>query len=241
MSDDLRQRLDQLATELTQGASVPPPTAIQRRAHHHRRRQLAVGTMLLVALAGVWAGPGTDLLDRPRPKGLSSGPPTTLVAPAPKLPKVTEGEFAAVIQDPPPGFPQRIRGRITACGKIDMPTFAYPQMVIGEARYQSQWAVFNVLPFPAVKQPPVQIRVPSVSLSRTPLDGNGGEGQPFLSAERPQTRLNLDRADARRGSIVGAYRVIRYVHSGSTTAIQTIRELTGAQLAMAWDCGRFGR
>jgi hypothetical protein len=241
MSDDLRQRLDRLATELTRDARIPPPEAARRRGRRHRRRQAALGALLVAAVAGVAAGPGAGLLDRPPATVVPSGPPTTVAAVALAAPTVGSGEFAAVIQDPPAGFPARLRGRITGCGPIDMPTFAYPQLVIGEARYQGKWIVLNVAPFPATREPRVELPVPWLSASRVPLDGNGGEDWPRLSAEQPHTRLHLERADGSRGSITGAYRVVRYLDNGSTTTVETVRELAGAQLAMAWDCGRFGR
>jgi hypothetical protein len=162
--------------------------------------------------------------------------------PALAAPTVGRGEFAAVIQDPPAGFPARIRGRVTGCGPIDMPTFAYPRLVIGEVRYRGTWVVFNVSPFPATRKPPLEHRVPWVRVSRMPLAGVGGEEWPMLSAEQPQTRLELERADGSRGSIVGAYRVIWHVlHNGSAVRTETVRQLTGAQAAMAWDCGKFLR
>jgi hypothetical protein len=93
---------------------------------------------------------------------------------------------------------------------------------------------------PATKQSPLKLRAPSVSPRRVPLDGNGGGDWPLLSAEQPRTHLALERADGSRGSIVGAYRVVRHLGTGSTTTVETVRELTGAHLAMAWDCGRLG-
>jgi hypothetical protein len=64
----------------------------------------------------------------------------------------------------------------------------------------------------------------------------------MLVAEQPHTRLDLERADGSRGSIVGAYRVVRQVfENGSAVGDETVRELTGAQVAVAWDCGRFPR
>ena len=145
-------------------------------------------------------------------------------------------------QDPAAGFPARIRGRITGCGPIEMPTFALPQLVIGEVRYRGRWVVVNVAPFPATREPPVKHGVPWVSVNRVPLDGNGGLDWPLLVAEQPHTRLVLERADGSRGSIVGAYRVVRQVFkNGSAVGDETVRELTGAQVAVAWDCGRFPR
>jgi ferric-dicitrate binding protein FerR (iron transport regulator) len=76
MSKDLERRLDRLATELTQGAVAPPPAAARRRGRRHRRRQLALGAVLVVAVAGVWAGPGAGLLDRPgSPSAAPERPP----------------------------------------------------------------------------------------------------------------------------------------------------------------------
>ena len=239
MSKDLERRLDRLATELTQGAVAPPPAAARRRGRRHRRRQLALGAVLVVVVAGVWAGPGAGLLDRPGSPSAAPGAPSTVAAPPLAVPKVAEGQFAVMIQDPPGGFPRRIQGPITNCGRIDTGANLYPQMVVGEVRYQAKILVVNVLPQPAVKEPPLQprnFRTPWAVASLRPLDGNGGEDQPFLVAEQPQAHLQVDRADGTKGSIVGAYRVVRGVRSGAATTIQTIRELTGAQLAMAWNC-----
>jgi hypothetical protein len=81
-----------------------------------------------------------------------------------------------------------------------------------------------------------------VSVHRIPLDGNGGLDWPLLVAEQPHTRVDLVRADGSRGSIVGAYRVVRHVvKDGSVIRDETVRGRTGAQVAMAWDCGRFPR
>jgi hypothetical protein len=162
-----------------------------------------------------------------------------VAAPPLAVPKVAEGQFAVMIQDPPGGFPRRIQGPITNCGRIDTGANLYPQMVVGEVRYQAKILVVNVLPQPAVKEPPLQprnFRTPWAVASLRPLDGNGGEDQPFLVAEQPQAHLQVDRADGTKGSIVGAYRVVRGVRSGAATTIQTVRELTGAQLTMAWNC-----
>jgi hypothetical protein len=42
--------------------------------------------------------------------------------------------------------------------------------------------------------------------------------------------------------VLGAYRVIRHVFdNGSVVRTGTVRQLTGAQAAMAWDCGKFLR
>ena len=103
MSKDLERRLDRLATELTQGAVAPPPAAARRRGRRHRRRQLALGAVLVVA--GVWAGPGAGLLDRPGSPSAAPGAPSTVAAPPLAVPKVAEGQFAVMIQDPPGGVP----------------------------------------------------------------------------------------------------------------------------------------
>src|SRR5215208_5237558 len=138
MSKDLERRLDRLATELTQGAVAPPPAAARRRGRRHRRRQLALGAVLVVAVAGVWAGPGAGLLDRPGSPSAAPGAPSTVAAPPLAVPKVAEGQFAVMIQDPPGGFPRRIQGPITNCGRIDTGANLYPQMVVGEVRYQAK-------------------------------------------------------------------------------------------------------
>jgi hypothetical protein len=52
-----------------------------------------------------------------------------------------------------------------------------------------------------------------------------------------RTHLVLERADGSRGSIVGAYRVVRHLGTGSTTTVETVRELTGAQLARPGTAG----
>ncbi|HEV3015038.1 MAG TPA: hypothetical protein VG499_17320, partial [Actinomycetota bacterium] len=152
-----------------------------------------------------------------------------------------EGEFAVIVQDPPSGFPGRLRGRLISrnCGKTDTGAHVYRQLVIAELPYQGKLLVFNVLPWPATKEPPLQprnLQAPWAINSRLRLDGED-DGSPTLVAERPQTRLELARADGSKGSIVGAYRVVRYVSGGSTTTVDTVRDLTGAQLAMAWNCG----
>jgi hypothetical protein len=166
-----------------------------------------------------------------------------VAVPALAAPAVAEGEFAAVIQDPPAGFPARIRGRMRrgTCGPIDVPGLAFPRLIIGEVRYRGRLVVFNVAPFPATRDaPPVRRRVPWVTVRRTPLDGNGGLEWPSVSAERPDTRLTLERADGGRGSIVAPYRVVRAVYRGeSIERVETVGERTGAQVAVAWDCGRF--
>ena len=240
---DLRERLDRLATELTQGAPMPPPEVARRRGRRHRRRRVALAAVLVVAVAGISMGVGTGQLGRrPAPGVATPGPPATVFTPALAAPTVGKGEFAAVIQDPASGFPARIRGRITGCGPIEMPTFALQQLVIGEVRYRGRWVVVNVAPFPATREPPVKHGVPWVSVNRVPLDGNGGLDWPLLVAEQPHTRLVLERADGSRGSIVGAYRVVRHVFKdGSVVRDETVRERTGAQVAVAWDCGRFPR
>jgi hypothetical protein len=121
---DLRERLDRLATELTQGAPMPPPEVARRRGRRHRRRRVALGAVLVVAVAGISMGVGTGQLGRrPAPGVATPGPPATVFTPALAAPTVGKGEFAAVIQDPASGFPARIRGRITGCGPIQMPTF----------------------------------------------------------------------------------------------------------------------
>jgi hypothetical protein len=239
MTDDLQQRLDRLATELTAASTVPPPAAVRRLGRRRRYRQVVLLAVVAVALAGLAAGPGDGLLGRGDAPAGVAGPAAT--APALQPPRAARGQVAVVIQDPPPGFPERISGRISArnCGGLDTGANIYRQLVIAELPYRGQRMVFNVLTWPATKEPPLQprnFRAPWVVASRQPPDGNGGEDRPFLVAERPQTRLHLDRADGTRGSIVGAYRVVRGVSRGSTTTIETVRNLTGAQLAMTWNC-----
>jgi len=240
MTDDLEQRLDRLAAELTATATVPPPSAVWRRGWRRRRRQLALATVLAVAVAGLAAGPGAGLLERSDPPATVAGPPTTVTVAVLQPPQVAERQFAVVIQDPPPGFPKRLRGRMLSrnCGKVDTGTHLYRFMVIAEARYRGKLLVFNVLPWPATKEPPVKPRnfqAPWVSASRLRLDGED-DGAPDMIAERPQTLLKLDRADGTKGSIVGAYRVVRSVSTGTTPAVATVRGITRAQLAMSWNC-----
>jgi hypothetical protein len=238
MTDDLRQRLGRLATELTATSTVPPPAAIRRLGRRRRYRQLALVAVVAVALAGLAAGPGGGLLGRDDAPAGVAGPATTVAAPALRPPQVAEGRFAAVIEDPPAGFPQRLSGRVTGCSGIDMPGRSYRLLVIGEVKYRGRLMVVNVLPWPAVKEPPLQprnLQAPWAVVSRLRLDAEDF-GSPDLVAERPQTRLDLDRADGTKGSIVGAYRVVQFVHRGSTSTAHTVRDLTGAQLAMAWNC-----
>ena len=243
MADDLGQRLDRLAGELTATATVPPSAAVRRRGRRRRRGQLALVTVLAVVAAGLIAGPGASLLERSDPPATVGAPPTTVAVPALQPPEVAEGQFAVVIQDPPPGFPERLRGRILPrnCGKVDTGANVYRLLVIAELPYRGQRLVVNVLPWPATKEPPLQprnFRAPWVVASRQPPDGNGGEDRPLLIAERPQAHLVLDRADGTKGSITGAYRVVRTVTTGTSPTVEIVRDLTGAQLAMTWNCTR---
>jgi Sigma-70, region 4 len=113
VADQLRIPAGTVKTRLARGRA-----ALVRR---HHRRQAALGAVLVVAVAGVLAVPGAGLLDRRQATVVTPGPPTTAAVPALAAPTVGRGEFAAVIQDPPAGFPARIRGRVTGCGPIDMP------------------------------------------------------------------------------------------------------------------------
>jgi hypothetical protein len=242
MTDDLRQRLDRLATELTETATIPPAASARRRGQRRQRRQLAVVAVVAVALTGIAVAPGAGLPEWGDTVAPAVGPPVTVAVPTLRPPRVAENEFAVTIQDPPSGFPERLRGRLLSrnCGETDTGAHVYRQLVIAEVRYRGEWRVFNVLPWPAVKEPQLQpqnLRAPWAAASRLRLDGSEDPRWPFLIAERPQTRLDLDRADGSKGSIVGAYRVVRGVRRGSATTVETVRGLTGAQLAMAWNCG----
>ena len=165
----------------------------------------------------------------------AAGPPASAAPATLQPPRVAAGEFAAIIQDPPRGFPGQLRGRIGSCGRVDTGARGDRLRVLAEVPYRGGLVVFTVMPWSAVKEPPHSL-LPSAGAHLVPPGGNRGEVPPFLTAEPSHTHLEIGNADGTNGRIVGPYRVVRAVKKATNHTVMTPGELTGAQLAMAWNC-----
>jgi hypothetical protein len=221
---DLRPRLERLANELTRDALAPPPA------------------IALVALT-VWQGDG--LLDR----GRSTIPPVAPV-PAPKPPTTklrlqplppphaAPGQSAVVIQDPPLGLPAKMHTWLTECKEIkfghgghefQVPSFqikrgdkriiwfVYPLGPVGSKRYKGPWANIQ-------------------TWTEDPKNPKDPATFPFVEVYGPQVQVHLSKQNGRKGTIVGPYSIIQPVTTAQGTVYKTLRQPTGAQVAIAWNC-----
>jgi hypothetical protein len=231
---DLRPRLERLANELTRDALVPPPAAAHRRGRRRQRRQAAGAGLLAIALVAFTVWPGAGLLEHGRP---TVRPVAPAPAPAPKLrplrpPFAAPGQSAVVIQDPPLGLPAKMHTWLTECKEVkfghggrefQVPSFqikrgdkriswyVYPLGPVGSKRYKGPWASIQTW-----TEDPKNPRDPGTF--------------PFVELYGPQVRVHLSKPNGRKGSIVGPYSIIQ----GMT--YQTLRQPTGAQVAIAWNC-----
>jgi len=242
---DLRPRLERLANELTHDALVPPPAAAHRRGRRRRRRQLAGAGLLAIALVALTVWPGAGLLDRGRPTVLPVAPTPAPRTPAPKLrlqplrpPHAVPGQSAVVIQDPPLGLPAEMHTWLTECKEtkfgrggreFEVPSFTikrgdkriswyvYPLGPVGSKRYKGPWANVQIW-----TEDPKNPRDPGTF--------------PFVEVYGPQVRVHLSKQNGRKGTIVGPYSIIQPVTTAQGTSYKTLRQPTGAQVAIAWNC-----
>jgi hypothetical protein len=49
-------------------------------------------------------------------------------------------------------------------------------------------------------------------------------------------RVQLSKQNGRKGTIVGPYSIVQQVRTAQGTVSKTLRQPTGAQVAIAWNC-----
>lgn len=234
---DLRPRLERLATELTRDALVPSAVAVHRRGRRRRRRQLASAGLLAIALVALAVGPGAGLLERGQPTVVPVAPAPTPTTPAPKLPPLrpphaAPGQSAVVIQDPPLGLPAKMHTWLTECKEVKFGhggrEFQVPSFTVKRGDQRISWYVYPLGPVGSkrYKGPWANIQ----SWTEDPQNQRDPGTFPFVEVYRPQVRVHLSKPNGRRGSIVGPYSIIQ----GMT--YKTLRQPTGAQVAIAWNC-----
>jgi hypothetical protein len=147
-------------------------------------------------------------------------------------PHAAPGQFAVVIQDPPLGLPGKLHTWLTKCKEVkfghggrqfEVPSFTmkrgdkriswyvYPLGPVGSKRYKGPWANIQIW-----TEDPKNQRDPATF--------------PFVELYGPQMQVHLSKPNGRKGSIVGPYSIIQ------GTTYKTLRQPTGAQVAIAWNC-----
>jgi hypothetical protein len=236
---DLRPRLERLANELTRDALVPPPAAAHRRGRRRRRRQLAATGLLAIALVALMIWPGADLLDRGRSNVVPVAPAPTPTTPAPKLrlqplqpPHAASGQSAVVIQDPPLGLPGKMHTWLTECKEVKFGhgghEFQVPSFQIERGDKRISWYVYPLGPVGSkrYKRPWANIQI----WTEDPKNQRDPGSFPFVEVYGPHVQVHLSKQNGRKGSIVGPYSIIQ------GTTYKTLRQPTGAQVAIAWNC-----
>jgi hypothetical protein len=234
---DLRPRLEHLADELTRDALVPPPAAAHRRGRRRRRRQLAGASLLAIALVALTVWPGAGLLERGRPTVVPVAPAPTPTTPAPKLqplrpPHATPGQSAVVIQDPPLGLPGKMHTWLTECKEVKFGhgghEFQVPSFTIKRGDKRISWSVYPLGPVGSKRY-----KGPWANIQLWTVDPNNPRDPatfPFVEVYGPQVQVHLSKPNGRKGSVVGPYSIIE------GTTYNTLRQPTGAQVAIAWNC-----
>ncbi len=243
MIDDLQERLERLAAELTGDPLVPPPAAARRRGRRRRQRQVAGAVLLSLALAGVAVGGG--LLDRDPPAGsVRPSATTTRPKPQPQLrplapPRVKPGELAVIVQDPPIGLPRELHGGVDSCKEVKTGKFTEFSVTLAPPR-RLKLVGWQVVPLPPSFKPGYAgPKGPWATGQVYPPDLKDVELQPYLLAEARDGRIHLRKKDGTIGTFVAPYRVVQPVEGtpGHVTGTRTLQASTGAQVAIAWNCG----
>jgi hypothetical protein len=87
----------------------------------------------------------------------------------------------------------------------------YPLGPIGSKRYKGPWANIQ-------------------TWTEDPKNQRDPGSFPFVEVYGPQVQVHLSKPNGRKGTIVGPYSIIQ----GMT--YKTLRQPTGAQVAIAWNC-----
>jgi hypothetical protein len=191
------------------------------------------------------AGPGAGPLNRGLPTVAPVAPAPAPATSTPTLrlrplrpPQAAPGQSAVVIQDPPLGLPGRMHTWLTECREVkfghgghefEVPSFTikrgseriiwfvYPLGPVGSTRYKGPWA--NVQTW---TEDPKNPRDPGTF--------------PFVEVYGPQVRVHLSKQNGRKGTIVGPSSIVQQVRTAQGTVSKTLRQPTGAQVAIAWNC-----
>lgn len=241
MIDDLQERLERLATELTGDPPVPPPEAVHRRGRRHRQRRIAGATLLSLVVAGLVAGGGAGLLGGD-PRTGSIRPSSTTAQPRPQVrplapPRVKPGEFAVVVQDPPIGLPREVHGGVDSCEEVKTGKVREFSVTLAPPRRFKQVG-WQLIPLPPSFQPGYAgPKGPWAAGQAYPADLTDVDLRPYLLAEAKDGRIDLHSKDGTIGTFVAPYRVVQQVKTSNGTVVRTVRPPTGAQVAIAWNCG----
>jgi hypothetical protein len=206
--NDLPERLDRAADELTRAAIPPPAVAIRRRGQRRRQQRLVAAAVVVVAIvAGLW-GPGAGLFNRvPGAPSAIPGPATPTLGLTP--PPVGPGQIAVVIQPPTYGLPERLLVEAIQCS-------THPQLGPGVSIYSEATVKGEMRPVELV--PPVPGRRSTgpadmvAAVEVRPSEGN--QPSQHLTIHNGTARSELQAADGSRGWAVGPHRLTD--HNGKT-------------------------
>jgi hypothetical protein len=150
---------------------------------------------------------------------------------------VAPGEFAVVIQDPPIGLPREVHGGVDSCEEVKTGKVREFSVTLSPPR-RFRKVGWQLIPLPPSFRPGYAgPKGPWAAGQVYPADLTDVHLRPYLLAEAKDGRIHLRNRDGTIGTFVAPYRVVQQVQTPNGTVVRTVRAPTGAQVAIAWNCG----